>query len=106
MLSLNTMGAWVVVLMYLLSEDEWSDHWFDFKKVESFKTFIPYLFCAGLMPKETWAIYQYQENKDISFSELDKLANKDQLWAVMDWSETALEQPHWRGSKSHKPLST
>jgi hypothetical protein len=103
-LIVNAFISYVGHSKNILSEDEWSDSWYDFKKSEPFSTFIPYLFHTGLIPRETWEAYQKLGMSDISFSDLDKLVNKDRWYGVMDWDETALNQPHWRGSVKYGSL--
>ena len=81
----------------LKGEDYWSDVWFDFKKVEEFETFLPYLFHTGLLGQELWNVYQEEGN--LSFSTIDRIVENKYGHAAMDWLDTGLDQPAWGGSK-------
>jgi len=84
-------------LLLLPKEDKtegyWSDMWFDFKKVEPFETFLPYLFYTGLVTQEHWeAFVKYGS---FSFKAIDDMVNEGVYSSPMDWLETVIDYPHW-----------
>jgi hypothetical protein len=83
-------------------EDYWSDTWFEFLHVEPFETFLPYIFHTGLLCRETWLCYK--EYGNLPFSVLDKIAGGGYEDAVMDYQDTALTQPRWRGNRKFEHL--
>lgn len=70
----------------------WSNTWSSFLEVEGFETFLPYLVQSGLLYERMWNIFQSNPHK--TFSEIDKMAGEQ-----MDWLDSLLYGPEWRGTK-------
>lgn len=77
--------------------DYWSNTWFEFRQLEGFETFLPYLFHVGLVTQELWNTYK--EVGNLAFLTIDRMAEKTYGYQSMDWLDTCINQPHWKCTK-------